>query len=118
MSIQSARRRELAPFIAVSAAALLFAFLLLLVRLQWAPLESADHRTAAWLNSLVAGDPAVVSVIKGVTWLGSDGVLWTLIGMAAAALAIRRRWRLAAYLLIAGAGALILDPVLKTLVGR
>jgi undecaprenyl-diphosphatase len=33
-------------------------------------------------------------------------------------LAIRRRWRLASYLLITGAGALVLDPVLKTLVGR
>ena len=33
-------------------------------------------------------------------------------------LAIRRRWRLAVYLLVAGAGALTLDPVLKSLVGR
>ena len=30
----------------------------------------------------------------------------------------RRRWRLAVYLLVAGAGALVLDPVLKSLVGR
>jgi undecaprenyl-diphosphatase len=118
MSMQSATRRDLAPLVTVSAAALLFAILLLLVRLQWAPLESADHGTAAWLNSLVAGTPAVVSVVKGVTWLGSDGVLWTVIGTAAIALAIRRRWRLTAYLLIAGAGALTLDPVLKALVGR
>src|SRR6266487_4414958 len=33
-------------------------------------------------------------------------------------LAIRRRWRLAAYLLVTGAGALVLDPILKSLVGR
>src|SRR6266487_3889364 len=33
-------------------------------------------------------------------------------------LAIRRQWRLAAYLLITGAGALALDPILKSLVGR
>ena len=33
-------------------------------------------------------------------------------------LAIRGRWRLAIYLLVAGAGALVLDPVLKSLVGR
>src|SRR6201986_4439573 len=111
-------RRSLAPLAVVSAAAFVFALLLVLVRLQWAPLESADHGAAARLNSLVAGHAAVVSVVKAVTWLGSSGVLWTVTGVAAAVLALRRRWRLAVYLLVAGAGALILDPVLKVLVGR
>jgi undecaprenyl-diphosphatase len=113
MSSVAAPRRTLLPLAVVTAAALLFALLLLLVRLQWAPLESADHHAAAWLNSLVAGYPAVVRVIKAVTWLGSSGVLWTLTGAAAVVLAIRRRWRLAIYLLVTGAGALTLDPVLK-----
>ncbi|HEY6492151.1 MAG TPA: phosphatase PAP2 family protein [Trebonia sp.] len=111
-------RRTLAPLAVVTAAAFVFALLLILVRLQWAPLESADHGAAARLNSLVAGHAAVVSVVKAVTWLGSSGVLWTLIGMAVVVLAIRRRWRLAIYLLVTGAGALTLDPVLKSLVGR
>ena len=111
-------RRTLAPLAVVTAAAFVFALLLVLVRLQWAPLESADHGAAAWLNSLVAGHAAVVSVVKAVTWLGSSGVLWTLIGMAVVVLVIRRRWRLAIYLLVTGAGALTLDPVLKALVGR
>ena len=118
MPFAAATRRPLAPLAIVTAAALLFAFLLLLVRLQWAPLESVDHRAAAWLNSLVAGHATVVSVVKAVTWLGSDGVLWTLVGMAVVVLAIRRRWRLAVYLLVTGAGVLTLDPVLKALVGR
>jgi undecaprenyl-diphosphatase len=106
------------PLVAVAAAAFVFAALLLLVRLQWAPLESADHHAAAWLNSLVAGHPAVVRIVKAVTWLGSSGVLWTLTVTAAVVLAIRRRWRLVIYLLVAGAGELTLDPVLKALVGR
>ncbi len=114
----AATRRTLAPLAVVTTAAFLFVLLLILVRLQWAPLESADHRAAAGLNSLVAGHAAVVSVVKAVTWLGSSGVLWTVTGLAAVALAIRRRWRLAVYLLVAGAGALTLDPVLKSLVGR
>ena len=118
MSSRATARRTLAPLAIVTAAALLFAFLLLLVRLQWAPLESADHRAAAGLNSLVAGHPAVVRIVKAITWLGSSGVLWTLIGAAAVVLAIRRRWRLAIYLLVTGAGVLTLDPVLKALVGR
>src|SRR5215472_11598576 len=118
MSVPAATRHTLAPLAIVPAAALLFALLLLLVRLQWAPLESADHGAASRLNSLIAGHSAVVSIVKAITWLGSSGVLWTLTGAAAVVLAIRRRWRLTAYLLATAAGALVLDPVLKTLVGR
>ena len=103
---------------AVTAAAAVFAVLLVLVRLQWAPLEWADHRAAANLNRLIASHRAIVTVVKTITWLGSDGVLWTVIGAAAIVLALRRQWRLAAYLLVTGAGALVLDPVLKSLVGR
>jgi len=110
--------RRLTPLLLVSVAALVFAVLLIAVRLRWAPLESADHGAAAHLNSLVAPHPALVSVITAVTWLGSGGVLWTLIGICVILLAIRRRWRLAAYLLVTGGGALVLDPVLKSLVGR
>src|SRR5215472_10365948 len=118
MSVPAVTRRSLAPLAIVTTAAFLFALLLLLVRLHWALLESADHGAATRLNSLVAGHSVVVSVVKAVTWLGSDGVLWTLVGAAAVVLAIRRQWRLTAYLLATAAGALVLDPVLKTLVGR
>jgi undecaprenyl-diphosphatase len=110
--------RSLAPLIAVTSAALVFTILLVLVRLQWIPLESVDHGAAADLNRAVAGDKMLVTVIKAITWLGSDGVLWTVTGAAAALLALRKRWRLALYLLVAGSGALIMDPVLKSLVGR
>ena len=114
----AAARRTLAPLVVVTASAFLFALLLLLVRLNWAPLESVDHGAATRLNSLVAGHSVVISIIKAVTWLGSGGVLWTLIGAASVVLVLRRRWRLAAYLLVTGAGELVLDPVLKALVGR
>src|SRR5215467_9536829 len=107
MSRPAATRRSLAPLAIVTAAAFLLALL-----------ESADHGAAARLNSLVAGHSTIVSIVKAVTWLGSGGVLWTLIGAAAIVLALRRRWRLAAYLLVTGAGVLVLDPVLKALVGR
>src|SRR5215831_16882325 len=112
------RRRSLTPLIAITIAALVFALLLVLVRLRWPPLESADHGAATGVNGLIAGDATLVSVVKAVTWLGSSGVLWTVVGAAAVVLALRRRWRLAIYLLVTGAGALVLDPVLKTLVGR
>ena len=110
--------RSLAPLVTVTVAAMVFTILLILVRLQWAPLESADHGAAADINSLIAGNAAAVAVVKAVTWLGSNGVLWTVIAAATVVLAIRRQWQLATYLLVTGAGALILDPVLKSLVGR
>jgi undecaprenyl-diphosphatase len=111
-------RRSLTPLTVVTVAAAVFALLLVLVRVQWAPLESVDHGAAARINGLIAGHATLVAAVKAVTWLGSGGVLWTVIGAAAVVLAIRRRWRLAIYLLVAGAGALVLDPVLKSLVGR
>jgi undecaprenyl-diphosphatase len=110
--------RSLTPLLAVTGAALVFTVLLVLVRLQWRPLESVDHGAAARINGLVAGHAALVSVVKAVTWLGSDGVLWTVIGVSAVFLAFRRRWRLALYLLVTAAGALVMDPILKSLVGR
>ncbi len=112
------QNRSLTPLLAVTAAALVFTILLVLVRLQWRPLESVDHGAAAHINDLIAGHPALVAVVKAVTWLGSDGVLWTIIGVSAVFLAFRRRWRLVLYLLVAGAGALVMDPILKDLVGR
>jgi undecaprenyl-diphosphatase len=120
MSIRALDRpfRSLAPLIMVTAAALIFAILLVLVRLQWPPLESADHGAASWLNGLISGHAPLVTAVKAVTWLGSDGVLWTVVGATAIVLAFRRRWRLAIYLLVTGAGALVLDQVLKSLVGR
>ena len=93
---RKAELRNLAPLIAVTVAAGVFTVLLIAVRLRWGPFESADHAAAARLNSLIAGHPALVAVVKAVTWLGSDGVLWTVLGVSAAVLAVRRRWRLAA----------------------
>src|SRR5256886_12679866 len=120
METETFRRRDRsrALLLALPLAALVLAFLLILVRLQWPPLESADHGAAAGINGLIAGDATLVAVVKAVTWLGSDGVLWAVVGAAAIVLALRRQWRLAVYLLVTGAGALILDPVLKSLVGR
>jgi membrane-associated phospholipid phosphatase len=120
MSVTPVRRarRGLIPLAATTLAAAVFAVLLVLVRLHWAPLESADRAAAAGLNRLIAGNGPLVTTIKAVTWLGGDGVLWTVVGVAAALLAIRKRWRLTAYLLVTAAGALVLDPVLKSLAGR
>jgi undecaprenyl-diphosphatase len=108
----------LGPLALVTAAALVFAVLLVLVRLQWPPLESADHEAATGSNGLIAGHHAVISVIKTITLLGSSPVLWSVIGATALVLLLRRQWRLAAFVIAAGGGAIALGPVLKVLVGR
>src|SRR5215467_8759096 len=106
-------RRTLVPLTALTAAALVFAVLLVLVRLQWLPLESVDHGAAADINRLIAADHTLVTVFKAVTLLGRTGVLCAVIGAPAIGLALRRRWKLAIYLLVTGAGALVLNPALK-----
>ena len=111
-------RRNLLPLAAVILAAVIFTILLVLVRLRYGPLESADHTAAARINDLIAGHATLVAVVKAITLLGGTAVLAGIIGAAAIFLLIRRHWRLAVYLLVTGAGALVLDPVLKALVGR
>jgi undecaprenyl-diphosphatase len=103
---------------ALAGAALTFAMLLIAVRVRWVPLESVDQGMALRLNAAVAGHPLIVQVLKAVSRLGSTGVLSWLVGMAALLLAVRRRVRLALYLVVTGVGALILDPTLKLGVGR
>ena len=82
------RQHRLAPLVTITVAALVFAILLIAVRLQWAPLESADHGAAADINSLVAGNATLVSVVKAVTFLGSNGVLWTVIAAVLASIPV------------------------------
>ena len=82
-------RRTLAPLAVVTAAAFVFALLLVLVRLQWAPLESADHGAAARLNSLVAGHPgASFTGIADEMWIIRVPGIRTAAGWAAIAGAI------------------------------
>ncbi|RSM73606.1 PAP2 family protein [Actinoplanes sp. ATCC 53533] len=110
--------RSLLGLLAVVAVGLGFGLLLLLVRLRWDPLRSLDHGVADGLNRLVAPHKPVVTVLEALTDLGGRPVLMWLVSVAVVLLLIRRRTRLAAYLVVTGVGALLLDPSLKTLVGR
>jgi undecaprenyl-diphosphatase len=111
-------RRELVHLIAITAAALLFGVLLILVRLQWLPLESVDQGLAADLNRAVAPHRPAVLAMEFLSRVGSTGVLSWLIVIATVLLAVRRQYRLAVYLPVTYAGALALDPALKATIGR
>src|SRR5438105_4197920 len=65
------RSPELLRVAAVAGGALLFGILLVLVRLQWVPLESVDHGVAAHLNSALAWRrPVIVAAAVLVAAIG------------------------------------------------
>jgi undecaprenyl-diphosphatase len=115
---ERAIHRRLGRLAAVAGAGLGFALLLVLVRMQWLPLESVDRGLAARLNSAVADHPAVVAMLQFITNLGSFAVIGWLVAIATLMLLVRRRYRLAGYLVVTSVGAAILDPTLKLAVGR
>jgi undecaprenyl-diphosphatase len=110
--------RGVLGLLAVIAAGLGFGLLLLLVRVHWKPLQSLDGGVAADLNAVVARRHPVVTVLNAIASIGGRPIMIWLVTIAVALLLIRRRTRLAVYLLVTGVGALMLDPSLKTLVGR
>jgi undecaprenyl-diphosphatase len=110
--------RSIVGLAMIVAAASGFGALLVLVRLHWAPLQSADWGIAEALNRAVAGVAPVVKVLETITTLGGNAAIWWLVTVGAACMLIRRQFQLAAYLVVAGAGALVLTPLVKTFVGR
>ncbi|MEV2241213.1 phosphatase PAP2 family protein [Micromonospora sp. NPDC049891] len=110
--------RTLAGLALVLGAGVGFGLLLVLVRVRWSPLYDVDHGVAQWLNDQVAPIGPLVTVLNAITDLGGRAVIIWLVTVAVVGLLIRRQGRLAAFLIVTGAGALILDPSLKTLVDR
>nr|WP_296066886.1 phosphatase PAP2 family protein [uncultured Actinoplanes sp.] len=110
--------RSVLGLLAIVAVGLGFGTLLLLVRYRWGPLQRVDQSIADGLNGLVSPHPAVVKALTVITSAGGRGVLFPLVVTVIVLLLIRRRPRLALYLAVTGIGAMLLDPSLKTLVGR
>ena len=106
---------SLAGFLLVSAVGFGFGLLLLLVRGRWAPLTGFDQSVADGINGVVQ---PFVGVLNGISRLGGRPFMFWLVVLTVLLLLIRRRTHLALYLVVTGLGALVLDPSLKTLVGR
>src|ERR1700704_3403361 len=116
--VQRFTGRSLAGFLAVAGAGVGFGLLLLLVRAHWSPLLNLDRSAVRGLNELIAPHPAVVALLNGITSLGGRTILIWLVAVVVIGLFIRRRRRLAVYLLVTEVGFLLLDPALKAVVGR
>src|SRR6185503_1384997 len=87
-------RRRLRGVLLVAGSGAVFGVLAVLVRLDFGPILSLDEAVARSLNGLVAPHPWAVAVLKGVTTLGSAGVLTWLVVLAAILLLTRRRFLL------------------------
>ncbi|MEV0566898.1 phosphatase PAP2 family protein [Dactylosporangium sp. NPDC050588] len=100
------------------AAALLFSLLIIAVRVRWVPLESVDRGVAERLNEAVAPSDFLVTLMGGISRIGSFGVMAWLVAIGTTLVLIRKQYKLAAFLVATTVGGLILDPTLKLAVGR
>src|SRR3954451_3741002 len=100
--------RSLAGLAVVLGAGVGFGVLLMLVRVRFPELVDADRSVAHAANNLVAPHPPVVTVLEAISQLGGRPVLLWLVTVAVILLLVRRRPRLAVYVVVAGIGALFL----------
>jgi undecaprenyl-diphosphatase len=124
--VKAARLRPLEHFTGRSLVGLLavvglgtgFGLLLMLVRFEWGPLYRVDHGVANRLNEVASAHRPFVTVLEAVTNLGGRAITVWLVCIVVIGMLIRGQRRLAAYLVVTGVGALMLDPALKLIVGR
>lgn len=95
-----------------------FALMAALVRVEWAPMRRLDLALADGLNDLVSGNAVLAGVLRVVTDLGSTVMLLWLMAVGALWLLLRGQRRLAAYVVVSSVGAMILNALIKQLVGR
>ena len=92
-----------------------FGLLLLLVADHWQPLRRLDHDLAAQLSIRA---PTYVTVLKAISTVGHPAVFQAIAVAVAVWLGVRRRPRLAAWLVVTVFGGGLLSSTVKTAVGR
>lgn len=110
--------RSTGALVAVVVLAVGFALTAALVRGQWAPLRQLDTALSRALTGWAGGNGVVENVLVAITDLGGTPMLIWLLVVGVAWLLLRRQARLAVYVAVSAAGAMILNSVVKELVGR
>ncbi|MBF6205202.1 phosphatase PAP2 family protein [Streptomyces gardneri] len=110
--------RSAAALLGAVAVGLGFGVLTALVRARWEPMQSADQAVTDSLVSVAAEHSILRNVLTGITDLGGTGTLVLVLAVCGLWLLIRRLPRLAVYVVVTGAGGLILNPIVKELVAR
>ncbi|MEV6279854.1 phosphatase PAP2 family protein [Nocardia sp. NPDC051832] len=109
---------SVAALLGAVAVGLGFAALTALVRSRWEPLLSADQAVSDRVVAVVARNPMLLQVLTVVTAFGATATLLSVLAVAAVWLSLRRLPRLAVYVILTGAGGLMLNAVVKQLVER
>ena len=110
--------RGVAAWVGVVAAGLGFAALTTLVRTRWQPMQTADQAITDELVAVVADHPLLHQIVVGITDLGRTSTLVLVLAVGTVWLLLRRLPKLAVYVVLTGAGGLILNAVVKELVAR
>jgi membrane-associated phospholipid phosphatase len=119
--VQAGRRfgaRALVIFGGVFVTAVLFAIMVSLVVSSSTPLLRLDRSTADRFHRYALSHHGWTSAMRVVSDVGSPGAWWLILGVAAAWLAYRRLWRLAAFVVVAGVGSSLLNHLIKATVDR
>ena len=110
--------RGVAAWAGVAAAGMGFAALTALVRANWEPMQRADQAVTDTFVAAMNADSTLRGVVAGLTDLGGTPALVLALAVGTAWLLLRRLPKIAAFIVIAGAGGLILNAVVKELVAR
>ena len=110
--------RSAGALVAVVVVGATFGLVAALVRVEWEPMRWLDLALADGLNDLLSGDAVLSEVLRGVTDLGGTATLLWLLVVSGLWLLLRRQPRLAVYVAVSTLGAMILNAVVKELVGR
>ncbi|MET8652260.1 phosphatase PAP2 family protein [Nocardia aurea] len=102
----------------VAAIGIGFGALTALVKARWEPLLTADQAVTDTVVAMVARNTILREIASGVTDLGATATLILVLAVSTLWLLLRRQPRLAAYVVLTATGGLILNPVVKELVGR
>jgi undecaprenyl-diphosphatase len=108
-------RRSAIGFVAVVLAALTLA---VAVQAASGPVVGLDRAVAGDLNAVVAPRPWLVTTLLVLTAPGAAVTAWTVLTILTVVLLVRRKLRLALYVVVTGLGAATLSPLLKQLVDR
>jgi membrane-associated phospholipid phosphatase len=100
------------------AAAAVFSLLTLLVAARWPPMLSMDRGGVREINEFARGHTAFVQAMQFLSWLGSGSVEAPLLAMAAVAMLVLRRFRLAVLLTAVPLGGVAINNAVKALVER
>lgn len=110
--------RSLGGLVAVLVIGAAFGIMAALVRVRWQPMRRLDTVIADGLNAIVSSDALLREVLIGITDLGGTAVLVWMLVLTGVWLLVRRQRRLAVFIVVASIGAMVLNAVVKQLVGR